>query len=68
MMYFVNGLKFLLVITPFSQGCTKLMEGKDKDENKKEIIVLLRKLADMLEELEDPNIVDNVDPTFITSQ
>ena len=62
MTHFVNALTFLFVITPFSQGCTtKLMEGKDKDENKKEIILLLRKVADMLEELEDP-IMDNVDP------
>ena len=60
----MNVLTFLFVITtPFSQGCTtKLMDGKDKEENKKEIIVLLRKLADMLEELEDP-IMDNFDPT-----
>ena len=42
-------------MTPFSQGCTKLMEGKDKTENKKEIVELLRKLADMLEEQEYTN-------------
>lgn len=42
-------------MTPFSQGCTKLMEGKDKTENKKDIVELLRKLADMLEEQEYTN-------------
>ena len=66
MLYFVNALiAFLFVLTPFSQGCTKLMDGKDKDENKKELIAMLRKVADMLEEQEDilPS-VDNVDPTL----
>ena len=43
-------------MTSFTQGCTKLMEGKDKTENKKDIVELLRKLADMLEEQEYTNI------------
>ena len=47
-------------MTPFSQGCTKLMEGKDKTQNKKEIIELLRKLADMLEEQEYTNTNPNI--------
>ena len=51
MMSFVKSSIFFLAISPFSLGCpTKLMDGKDKQQNKREIVELLRKLADMLEE------------------
>ena len=53
MMSFLKASICLLAITPFLQACTKLMDGKDKNENKREIIELLRKLADMLEEQEN---------------
>ena len=50
-MSFVKASIFFLAISPFSLGCpTKLMDGKDKQQNKREIVELLRKLADMLEE------------------
>ena len=64
MMSFLQALICLLAVTPFSQGCTKLMDGKDKNENKREIVELLRKLADMLEEQENtrhPVVVDTWD-------
>ena len=70
MMSFLKASICLLAITPFSQACTKLMDGKDKNENKREIIELLRKLADMLEEQENirqpigarnPVVVDTLD-------
>ena len=50
MMSLLKASFFLLTISPLAQACTKLMDGKDKTENKKEIVELLRKLADMLEE------------------
>ena len=51
MMSFVKSSIFLLAISPFSLGCpAKLMDGKDKEQNRREVVELLRKLADMLEE------------------
>ena len=50
MMSLLKAPIFWLTISPLAQACTKLMDGKDKTENKKEIVELLRKLADMLEE------------------
>ena len=49
-MYFLKASIFLLALSPFTQGCSQMMEGKHSTQNKREIIELLRKLADMLYE------------------
>merc|ERR1719320_1179063 len=59
MMSLLKASIFLLTISPLAQACSKLMDGKDKKENKKEIVELMRKLADMLEE-QTP--IDPADP------
>ena len=61
MMSLLKASIFLLTISPLAQACSKLMDGKDKKENKKEIVELMRKLADMLEE-QTP--IDPADPNM----
>ena len=59
MMSFAKASIFLFaILSPFSYGCPTKMDGwdrKDKKANKKEIVEMLRKLADMLDEQEDKN-------------
>ena len=61
MMSLLKASIFLLTVSPLAQACSKLMDGKDKKENKKEIVELMRKLADMLEE-QTP--IDPADPNM----
>ena len=65
MMSFVKAsIFFFAILTPFSYGCPSKLDGwdrKDKKENKKEIVEMLRKLADMLDEQEDIMVYDTPD-------